>query len=82
MKLLQLLKAQYYIVDNQNQKWLCDVDFDDSDLSISWNTGNDELTLYHGDYVVAKILPGVEYDEKLKFGATESRVTIKWWNVI
>ena len=81
MKLLQLLKAQYYIVDSHDQRWLCNVNFDDSELAIAWNTNNDEIVLYKGDYIVAKVLPGVNYDAKLKFGATESHVTFEWWNV-
>ena len=69
------------MVDNSDQRWLCDVDFDDSEMSISWNTNNDEIVLYHVNDVVKKLLPGEEYVDTITIGGHEYHISIKWWKL-
>ena len=81
MKHLQVVTTTYYVVDENGDRWFLDIDWRDSEASLTWNTRNNEIQIMgHDDTIIAKVLPGqnmtVQYTDN-----PDKWIKIKWLKV-
>lgn len=64
MKLIELLKATYYVVDQENKRWHLDVQYDNGDVTFGWDAYTNQICIDYvkgGQHYYERIQPGQDY---------------------